>query len=119
MFSKLLRVAVIGVTALAMTPILSLAATVTCSYYSNKYNARRIASGQHFSNSAMTAAHQTLPFGTKVKLTNPKNHHSVTVTVNDRGPYLKGREISVTRAAAKQLGFIRAGVAQLDPETVK
>jgi rare lipoprotein A len=94
------------------------AETVTCSYYSNKYNGRRTASGQRFSNNALTAAHKTLAFGTKVKLTNPKNNHSVIVRINDRGPFVKGREISVTRRAARRLGFVRAGVTQLEMETL-
>lgn len=119
MFSRYLAILALGLASLAVMPTRADSGTVTCSYYSNKYNGRRTASGQHFNNKAMTAAHKTLPFGTKVKLTNPKNNHSVTVTVNDRGPFVKGREISVTRAAAKQLGFTHAGLAQLEMETLK
>ena len=87
--------------------------TVTASYYSDRYNGRRTASGQRFSNNALTAAHRTLAFGTKVKLTNVQNNKSVVVRVNDRGPFVKGREISVTRAAASRLGFVRAGTASV------
>jgi rare lipoprotein A len=82
---------------------------VTASFYSTRYNGRRTASGQRFSSNALTAAHRSLPFGTKVKLINVKNNRSVVVRVNDRGPFVKGREISVTRLAARRLGFIRAG----------
>ena len=95
------------------------AETVTCSYYSLKYNGRRSASGQRFSNNALTAASKTLPFGTRVKLTNPKNGHSVIVRVNDRGPFVKGRDISVTRRVAKKLGMMHSGVLSLEMETLK
>jgi rare lipoprotein A len=89
------------------------AKTVTASFYANKYKGRRTASKERFSNVALTAAHRELPFGTKVKLTNPANNRSVVVRVNDRGPFIDGREISVTRRAARQLGFTRAGLAQV------
>jgi rare lipoprotein A len=95
------------------------AESVTASYYSAKYNGRRTASGQRFNSNALTAAHKTLPLGTRVKLTNPNNHRSVIVRVNDRGPFVKGQDISVTRRAAKRLGFTHSGVAQLDMETLK
>jgi len=57
----------------------------------------------------MTAAHKTLPFGTKVRVTNPRTGKSVVVRINDRGPYAHGREIDVSRAAATQLGLIQRG----------
>jgi rare lipoprotein A len=87
------------------------AKTVTASYYSGTYNGRRTASMERFSNGGLTAAHRELPFGTRVKLTNPANSRSVVVRVNDRGPFVDGREISVTRRAARQLGFVRSGLA--------
>jgi rare lipoprotein A len=86
---------------------------VKVSYYSSKYNGRRTASKEKFSNTELTAAHRELPFGTKVRLTNPANSRTVVVRVNDRGPFIKGREISVTRRAARELGFEKAGLAQL------
>lgn len=58
---------------------------------------------------AMTAAHRTLPFGTKVQVTNSGNGRSVTVRINDRGPFIKGRIIDLSKAAARELGFLRAG----------
>ena len=91
---------------------------VTASYYSNRYNGRRTANGQHFSNGALTAAHRSLPFGTKVKLTNVRNNRSVIVRINDRGPFVNGREISVTRQAAQRLGFVRAGTASVTMEVL-
>ncbi|WP_321339069.1 septal ring lytic transglycosylase RlpA family protein [Breoghania sp.] len=71
----------------------------------------RTASGEMGNPRAMTAAHRTLPFGTKVKVTNLRNGRSVVVRINDRGPYTKGRVIDLTRAAAEKLGYINAGTA--------
>jgi len=116
MFFKYVAGLVLAVTSLTVA---ASAETVTASYYAAKFNGRRTASGQRFNSNALTAAHKTLPLGTRVKLTNPNNHHSVIVRVNDRGPFVKGRDISVTRRAAKRLGFTRSGVAQLDMETLK
>jgi rare lipoprotein A len=116
MFTKFIASLVIAVTSLTFV---ASAETVKASFYSTKYDGRRTASGQRFSSNKMTAAHKTLPLGTRVKLTNPRNHHSVVVRVNDRGPFVKGRDISVTRRAAKRLGFTRSGVTDLEMETLK
>lgn len=69
------------------------------------------ASGQRLNPSALTAAHRTLPFGTKVRVTNKSNGKSVIVTINDRGPFVRGRVIDVTPAAARALGF--SGLTQV------
>jgi rare lipoprotein A len=69
----------------------------------------KTASGIPINENAMTAAHKSLPFGSKVKVTNKKNGHAVTVTITDRGPYVKGRCIDLSKAGARALGF--AGVA--------
>ena len=69
------------------------------SYYHNKFNGRRTASGTKFDNEKYTAAHRKLAFGTKVKVTNEVNGKSVIVTITDRGPFSKGREIDLTRRA--------------------
>ena len=70
---------------------------VEASHYSDKLNGRRTASGQVFSNKKYTAAHKTLKFGTKVKVTNLANNKSVIVTINDRGPHTRGREIDLAK----------------------
>ena len=70
---------------------------VEASHYSDKLNGRRTASGQVFSNKKYTAAHKTLKFGTKVKVTNLANNKSVIVTINDRGPFTKKREIDIAK----------------------
>ena len=75
----------------------------------------RTASGQKLNPQALTAAHRTLPFGTKVKVTNKRNGQSVVVTINDRGPFVRGRVIDVTPAAARVLGF--SGLAQVTVDT--
>ncbi|MDZ7823949.1 MAG: septal ring lytic transglycosylase RlpA family protein [Ahrensia sp.] len=71
----------------------------------------RTASGEMMNPSAMTAAHKTLPFGTRVKVTNKKNGKSVIVRINDRGPFIKGRIIDVSKAAAVKIGMIKSGHA--------
>lgn len=79
-------------------------------YYGGKFNGRKTASGQRFNAGALTMAHKTLPFGTRVKVTNLKNHRSVIVRVNDRGPFQAARIGDVSLAAAKALRMTRAGV---------
>lgn len=68
---------------------------------------------------AMTAAHRNLPFGTKLKVVNPKNGNSVVVRINDRGPFVRGRILDLSKAAASKLGFIRAGHTQICLQHVK
>lgn len=86
----------------------------SASYYAAKFHGRRTASGAVFDNTAMTAAHRTLPFGTKVRVTNPANGRSVVVRINDRGPFTRGRMIDVSRAAAQELGLIAPGHATVE-----
>ncbi|ADV10019.1 septal ring lytic transglycosylase RlpA family protein [Mesorhizobium sp. M7A.F.Ca.CA.001.09.2.1] len=69
----------------------------------------RTASGERMNPSAMTAAHRTLPFGTKLRVTNKNNGRSVVVRINDRGPFIKGRVLDLSKGAAGQLGFIGSG----------
>ena len=69
------------------------------SYYHDKFDGRKTASGKKFDNSKLTAAHKKLPFGTKLKITNEKNNKSVIVEVTDRGPFINGREIDLTKRA--------------------
>ncbi len=79
------------------------------SYYADRFNGQRTASGERFDNRAYTAAHRTLPFGTHVRVTNPANGASVVVRINDRGPFTRGRTIDVSRVAAEELGLIQRG----------
>lgn len=73
----------------------------------------RTASGERMDPSKLTAAHPRLRFGTKVEVHNPRNGKSVVVRINDRGPFVKGRIIDVSKAAAGQLGMIKSGVAKV------
>lgn len=83
------------------------------SYYAHKFNGRRTASGERFSNKKMTAAHRTLPFGTLVEVENMVTHQKVIVKINDRGPFVRNRIIDLSYSAAKKLGFIRQGSARV------
>ncbi|MCB4770208.1 septal ring lytic transglycosylase RlpA family protein [Ancylobacter sp. Lp-2] len=74
----------------------------------------RTANGERHNAQALTAAHRTLPFGTKVRVTNTANGRSVVVRINDRGPFIRGRVIDVSTAAAESLGFRSRGVARVD-----
>ncbi len=73
----------------------------------------RTASGERMNPSAMTAAHRSLPFGTRLKVTNKHNGRSVVVRVNDRGPFVRGRVLDLSRAAARSLGFVSSGQASV------
>jgi rare lipoprotein A len=77
--------------------------SVHASYYHDKFNGRRTASGTKFSNKNYTAAHRKFPFGTKLRITNEKNGKSVIVEVQDRGPFSRGREIDLTRKAFMEI----------------
>lgn len=91
----------------------------TASYYGRELHGRRTSSGERFSKHKLTAAHPTLAFGTMVKVTNLDNGKSVTVRINDRGPSTKKRIIDVSYAAAKKLGMVATGTAQVRIETIK
>ena len=88
------------------------------SFYADKFNGEKTASGEIFSNDKLTAAHLTLPFGSMVKVTNLKNHRSIVVRINDRGPYVEGRIIDLTKMADRMLGFTNQGTAKVKIELV-
>lgn len=93
--------------------------TGVASYYAAKFHGRRTASGEAFDNGAMTAAHRSLPFGTMVRVTNVRTGESVVVRINDRGPFTKGRLIDLSRAAAEQIGIVRAGHGTVELELIE
>ncbi|MDM8348239.1 septal ring lytic transglycosylase RlpA family protein [Pseudomonas sp. sp1636] len=80
------------------------------SYYGARHHGKKTASGERFDQHALTAAHRSLPFGSKVRVTNLRNDKSVVVRINDRGPYARGRIIDLSRQAAEQIDMLRAGV---------
>jgi rare lipoprotein A len=88
------------------------------SYYGKKFHGQRTATGEVFNNNALTAAHLTLPFGSKVKVTCLKNGQSVVVRINDRGPHVRGRIIDLSYAAAKKIGLIKLGTAKVKLEVL-
>jgi rare lipoprotein A len=96
-----------------------LISTGRASYYSNEFAGSRTASGEAFDPQELTAAHRTLPFGSRVRVTNQNNGRSVVVRINDRGPFSRGRLIDVSHAAAEHIGMIRSGHAEVSLELVE
>jgi rare lipoprotein A len=82
------------------------------SMYGYEFAGKKTASGELFDPNALTMAHRTLPFGTRVRVTNLANHRSVDVVVNDRGPYVAGRIADLSEAAARQIGMVADGVVE-------
>ncbi|MCF8243043.1 MAG: septal ring lytic transglycosylase RlpA family protein [Melioribacteraceae bacterium] len=89
---------------------------MTASWYGPKFHGKVTANGEIYNQMALTAAHKSLPFGTMLRLTNEKNGKSVIVRINDRGPYIKGRQIDLSKAAAIELGAIERGVVKVKVE---
>ncbi len=85
------------------------------SYYGNE-SGSRTASGQRFNQNALTCAHRSLPFGTKLRVTH--GGQSIVVTVNDRGPFIRGRVLDLSTGAARAIGLTRAGVGRVVAEVV-
>jgi len=95
------------------------ATTGLASYYAVKFEGKRTASGETYHRDALTAAHLTLPFGTRVRVTRLATGKSVEVVINDRGPQRKGRIIDLSRRAAEILDLVRAGVARVRVEVLE
>nr|WP_290667779.1 septal ring lytic transglycosylase RlpA family protein [Halomonas sp. HL-48] len=81
------------------------------SFYSDRFQGATTASGEAFDQKALTAAHPSLPFGSKVRVSRPDTGQEVEVLINDRGPYVEGRIIDLSKSAARELGIISSGVA--------
>lgn len=92
--------------------------TVRASWYGPRFHGRVTANGETFDQEALTAAHKKLRFGTLLRLTNPENNRMVIVRINDRGPFIHGRHIDVSKAAAEELGMIQKGVTNLTVEQI-
>ena len=90
----------------------------TASFYNDKFEGKITASGEVFSQSKMTAAHRTLPFKTKIKVTNLVNKRTVIVTINDRGPFVEGRILDLSKKAAIKLDFVDKGVVKVQFEVI-
>ena len=111
--------------ALALIPLVSFAKVApghtqlgVASYYADRFHGRKTASGERYDRTAYTAAHRHLPLGTRVRVTDLKSGNSVKVTVNDRGPYVKGRIIDLSRKAAGALGMTKRGLAKVRIEVL-
>lgn len=89
------------------------------SYYADDFHGKLTSNGETFDMDGLTAAHRTLPFGTKVRVTNLENNRSVVVRVNDRGPFKEGRIIDLSRGAAKEIDLIKTGTARVKLEVVE
>lgn len=94
-------------------------AEAVASYYAEKYHGRKTANGEIFNMNAMTCAHKTLPFNTVLRVTNLANGKNVQVRVNDRGPFVNGREIDLSKGAAIKLDMMTSGTARVKIEIVK
>jgi rare lipoprotein A len=92
--------------------------TGKASFYADKFEGHPTASGEKYKHSKLTAAHKTLPFGTKVRVTNVANNETVEVIINDRGPYVDGRVIDLSKSAAEKLGYINNGLADVKVEVI-
>ena len=93
--------------------------TGKATYYGNKFHGRKTASGERYDRNEFTAAHRTLPFGTRVKVTRLSNGKTVSVRINDRGPLKRGRIIDLSRAAAEQIGMVAEGVVDVGIEIIE
>lgn len=86
---------------------------MTASWYGPHFHGRKTANGEIYDQMAFTAAHKGLKFGTLLKITNPRNDQSVIVRINDRGPYIGGRQLDLSKAAALQLGMMKRGILKV------
>ena len=123
MFRKIVTAGILAI--LAMTPVIGSAKAKTgdhqvgiASYYADKFHGRKTANGERFNQNALTAAHKTLPLGTKVRVTSVRTGKSVVVRINDRGPFVKGRVIDLSRRAARELGMIKKGLTKVRVEVL-
>ena len=89
------------------------------SYYGSKFHKKRTANGEIFNMYKVSAAHKTLPLGTKVRVINLENGRSLTMKINDRGPYVKGRVIDLSYKAAQKLGFVNQGTTKVRIEVLR
>lgn len=92
--------------------------TGKASFYADAFEGRQTANGEKYRHNRLTAAHKTLPFGTRVRVTNLSNQQQVEVVINDRGPYAEGRIIDLSKSAAEKLGFINQGLTDVTLEVI-
>lgn len=106
--------------ALKSEPVKPIKAWVgNASWYGPEFNGKKTANGERFNSEALTAAHPNLPFGSWVRIVNPRNGKFEVVRINDRGPYQEGREIDVSYRVARKIGLINSGVSQVRLELMQ
>lgn len=93
--------------------------TMTASWYGPRFHGKTTANGEVYDQMALTAAHKSLPFGSLLQITNIRNGKSVIVRINDRGPYVEGRDLDLSKGTAKALGVLHKGVVRLKVEELK
>jgi rare lipoprotein A len=106
---KIVISALLAAATVLAQPVAALAKTKGCGSASWYALTSKTASGERMNPAKLTAAHKTLPFGTKLRVTNPANGKSVIVRINDRGPFIKGRQLDLSKAAAQRIGIISRG----------
>ena len=115
--SLLLLVAAIAITSCSGSR--KFTQTGKASYYSNKFQGKKMANGDRYRKGKLTAAHKTLPFGTKVKVTNQQNGKTVKVKITDRGPHVRGRIVDLSRAAANRIDMVEAGTVPVKLKVIR
>lgn len=116
--AAILTVCAMPANAAVSSPIQKQSEFGTASFYGAKYQGKPTASGEIFDLHKLTAAHPTLAFGTVVRVTNLENNRSVIVRINDRGPFIGGRAIDLSQAAAEELQMVRSGLAKVKIEVL-
>ncbi len=116
--SRFLRITCVVIALLSASDSIGQSQKGKASYYAGKFHGRITASGETYDSMKLTAAHRTLPFGTKVRVTNLFNKKTVSVVINDRGPFVSNRIIDLSYAAGERIGMIQAGVTDVKLEVV-
>ncbi|MEM6523633.1 MAG: septal ring lytic transglycosylase RlpA family protein [Bacteroidota bacterium] len=116
--SKIIAVVILAMLSLSL-PVQKGVERGKASFYADKFKGCKTASGEKYIPSKLTAAHKKLAFGTLVKVTNLKNGKSVKVTINDRGPFVKGRIVDLSKAAAKKIDMLNDGVVDVELKILK
>jgi rare lipoprotein A len=93
--------------------------TGNASWYGPEFNGKKTANGERFNDESLTAAHPSLPFGSWIRVVNPRNGKFEVVRINDRGPYQEGREIDVSYRVARKIGLVHSGVSQVRLELLQ
>lgn len=111
---KLILILILSISFIRASSAQTFKQTGIASYYADKFEGRTTANGEKYKHNKLTAAHKTLPFGTILNVKNLKNGKVVTVRVNDRGPFVEGRIIDLSKSAARELSFVDQGITEVE-----